>query len=126
MAQGIKYPKDCKPPVMKVGDKIIKFIEGLETLVITPGFGCWLVIRLNHLSLGTDGPCYATTIGTNPTMQGAKAFLEGYMAANHDCGNFFQKQYAKENKKVVELEKELERAKNARQKLKETIIELEQ
>ena len=89
MAKGLKYPKEMsKDVVVHISKEMdIRFHDCLRDFAIVPYFGFWGVCEILYAQWGGSGKgklSFTRLIESFPTMDLAKAFLEGFMAGNKD------------------------------------------
>jgi len=89
MAQGMQYPKDVPNAVkVNVGSETRIVRDTLSELAIVPYGGFWGVDEIMKTALGT-GPQMAVvrTLESYPTIDQAKAYIEGFLAGKKDRKN---------------------------------------
>ena len=101
MAQGLKYPKEMtKDVVIHVPKEMdIRFHDCLRDFAIVPYFGFWGVCEILYNQWGAMGKgklSFTRLIESFPTMELAKAFLEGFMAGDKNRKPFPENQNGKE------------------------------
>jgi|GEM_PF-4941108 len=78
----MKYPKELPSSVsITIGEEIRIITDALAELSITPYFGFWGVDEVMKTKIGSG--CQVAVvrlIESYPTMQEAKAYIEGFMA----------------------------------------------
>lgn len=82
MATGMKYPKELPSSVsIKIEEENRVITDVLADLSITPYFGFWGIDEVMKTKIGNGCQlAVIRTIETYPTMQEAKAYIEGFMA----------------------------------------------